>query len=142
MASLSTCHLGLWLGWQILLNLVKSLRGKIGYTFGWTELSALNHDHARRIPQADREGEEKRTENVDICHCVLLYLLDSQQDIHYHVYARHYIPFRYNLSVHRHSGIHQLLYRSYHLHRHVQGLQEGSGSVVEVRMMMLLIVRC
>ena len=24
MASLSTCHLGLWLGWQILLNLVKS----------------------------------------------------------------------------------------------------------------------
>ena len=25
MASLSTCHLGLWLGWQILLNLVKSL---------------------------------------------------------------------------------------------------------------------
>ena len=26
MASLSTCHLGLWLGWQILLNLVKSSR--------------------------------------------------------------------------------------------------------------------
>ena len=26
MASLSTCHLGLWLGWQILLNLVKSAR--------------------------------------------------------------------------------------------------------------------
>ena len=26
MASLSTCHLGLWLGWQILLNLVKFLR--------------------------------------------------------------------------------------------------------------------
>ena len=25
MASLSTCHLGLWLGWQILLNLVKSI---------------------------------------------------------------------------------------------------------------------
>ena len=25
MASLSTCHMGLWLGWQILLNLVKSL---------------------------------------------------------------------------------------------------------------------
>ena len=25
MASLSTCHLGLWLGWQILLNLVKSM---------------------------------------------------------------------------------------------------------------------
>ena len=25
MASLSTCHLGLWLGWQILLNLVKHL---------------------------------------------------------------------------------------------------------------------
>ena len=25
MASLSTCHLGLWLGWQILLNLVKVL---------------------------------------------------------------------------------------------------------------------
>ena len=25
MASLSTCHLGLWLGWLILLNLVKSL---------------------------------------------------------------------------------------------------------------------
>ena len=24
MASLSTCHLGLWLGWQILLNLVKA----------------------------------------------------------------------------------------------------------------------
>ena len=24
MASLSTCHLGIWLGWQILLNLVKS----------------------------------------------------------------------------------------------------------------------
>ena len=24
MASLSTCHLGLWLGWLILLNLVKS----------------------------------------------------------------------------------------------------------------------
>ena len=24
MASLSTCHLGLWLGWQIFLNLVKS----------------------------------------------------------------------------------------------------------------------
>ena len=24
MASLSICHLGLWLGWQILLNLVKS----------------------------------------------------------------------------------------------------------------------
>ena len=24
MASLSTCHLGLWLGWQILLNLVTS----------------------------------------------------------------------------------------------------------------------
>ena len=24
MASLSTCHLGLWLGWQILLNLFKS----------------------------------------------------------------------------------------------------------------------
>ena len=24
MASLSTCHLGLWLGWQILLNLVKT----------------------------------------------------------------------------------------------------------------------
>ena len=24
MASLSTCHLGLWLGWKILLNLVKS----------------------------------------------------------------------------------------------------------------------
>ena len=23
MASLSTCHLGLWLGWQLLLNLVK-----------------------------------------------------------------------------------------------------------------------
>ena len=23
MASLSTCHMGLWLGWQILLNLVK-----------------------------------------------------------------------------------------------------------------------
>ena len=23
MASMSTCHLGLWLGWQILLNLVK-----------------------------------------------------------------------------------------------------------------------
>ena len=23
MASLSTCHLGIWLGWQILLNLVK-----------------------------------------------------------------------------------------------------------------------
>ena len=23
MASLSTCHLGLWLGWQILLNLVR-----------------------------------------------------------------------------------------------------------------------
>ena len=27
MASLSTCHLGLWLGWQILLNLVKSNLG-------------------------------------------------------------------------------------------------------------------
>ena len=26
MASLSTCHLGLWLGWQILLNLVKSAK--------------------------------------------------------------------------------------------------------------------
>ena len=26
MASLSTCHLGLWLGWQILLNLVKYLK--------------------------------------------------------------------------------------------------------------------
>ena len=26
MASLSTCHLGLWLGWQILLNLVKLLK--------------------------------------------------------------------------------------------------------------------
>ena len=26
MASLSTCHLGLWLGWQLLLNLVKVLR--------------------------------------------------------------------------------------------------------------------
>ena len=25
MASLSTCHLGLWRGWQILLNLVKLL---------------------------------------------------------------------------------------------------------------------
>ena len=25
MASLSTCHLGLWLGWQILLNLVKHI---------------------------------------------------------------------------------------------------------------------
>ena len=25
MASLSTCHLGLWLGWQILLNLVKDV---------------------------------------------------------------------------------------------------------------------
>ena len=25
MASLSTCHLGLWLGWQILLNLVKPI---------------------------------------------------------------------------------------------------------------------
>ena len=25
MASLSTCHLGLWLGWQILLNLVNFL---------------------------------------------------------------------------------------------------------------------
>ena len=25
MASLSTCHLGLWLGWQIFLNLVKSM---------------------------------------------------------------------------------------------------------------------
>ena len=25
MASLSTCHLGLWLGWQILLNLVKDI---------------------------------------------------------------------------------------------------------------------
>ena len=25
MASLSTCRLGLWLGWQILLNLVKSV---------------------------------------------------------------------------------------------------------------------
>ena len=28
MASLSTCHMGLWLGWQILLNLVKGERGK------------------------------------------------------------------------------------------------------------------
>ena len=27
MASLSTCHLGLWLGWQFLLNLVKLLCG-------------------------------------------------------------------------------------------------------------------
>ena len=25
MASLSTCHLGLWLGWQILLNLVNQV---------------------------------------------------------------------------------------------------------------------
>ena len=25
MVSLSTCHLGLWLGWQILLNLVNAL---------------------------------------------------------------------------------------------------------------------
>ena len=34
MASLSTCHLGLWLGWQILLNLVKrSVRrgGDVGF---------------------------------------------------------------------------------------------------------------
>ena len=30
MASLSTCHLGLWLGWQILLNLVK-LKTSIQY---------------------------------------------------------------------------------------------------------------
>ena len=29
MASLSTCHLGLWLGWQILLNLNQSFRLKI-----------------------------------------------------------------------------------------------------------------
>ena len=29
MASLSTCHLGLWLGWQILLNLVKSILFKV-----------------------------------------------------------------------------------------------------------------
>ena len=28
MASLSTCHLGLWLGWQILLNFVKYYAGK------------------------------------------------------------------------------------------------------------------
>ena len=31
MASLSTCHLGLWLGWQILLNLVKSI-ARYSYT--------------------------------------------------------------------------------------------------------------
>ena len=33
MASLSTCHLGLWLGWQILLNLVKYYMG-IMYCMG------------------------------------------------------------------------------------------------------------
>ena len=35
MASLSTCHLGLWLGWQILLNLVKS-----GCEKSWAEVQA------------------------------------------------------------------------------------------------------
>ena len=35
MASLSTCHLGLWLGWQILLNLVKYIMSR-----GWLKTSA------------------------------------------------------------------------------------------------------
>ena len=32
MASLSTCHLGLWLGWQILLNLVNE--NKLAFVLG------------------------------------------------------------------------------------------------------------
>ena len=39
MASLSTCHLGLWLGWQILLNLVKD--GKT--VLSW-ELCSIRRD--------------------------------------------------------------------------------------------------
>ena len=33
MASLSTCHLGLWLGWQILLNLVKYAMERQSFSF-------------------------------------------------------------------------------------------------------------
>ena len=38
MASLSTCHLGLWLGWQILLNLVKHSFDTIDHEFLMTRL--------------------------------------------------------------------------------------------------------
>ena len=53
MASLSTCHLGLWLGWQILLNLVKScmIDEESGYALEWraerqteTEMGGLSEE--------------------------------------------------------------------------------------------------
>ena len=42
MASLSTCHLGLWLGWQILLNLVKNQSTE-------TALMKVQHDIVRNL---------------------------------------------------------------------------------------------
>ena len=48
MASLSTCHLGLWLGWQILLNLVKSLA-----------------DALSRLPNPEHDRDIELNERVD-----------------------------------------------------------------------------
>ena len=46
MASLSTCHLGLWLGWQILLNLVKLHDGHLCDTSVSSEV-VLSEDDAK-----------------------------------------------------------------------------------------------
>ena len=46
MASLSTCHLGLWLGWQILLNLNIILKGKkTKHTDGFVYVGGLVADN-------------------------------------------------------------------------------------------------
>ena len=44
MASLSTCHLGLWFGWQILLNLVITLVIIYAWVFLLIKFAAKGHN--------------------------------------------------------------------------------------------------
>ena len=49
MASLSTCHLGLWLGWQILLNLVKNILFSSSNTFPSCSITAISTCRSRSL---------------------------------------------------------------------------------------------
>ena len=59
MASLSTCHLGLWLGWQILLNLVKS-------SSAWPPSSAIRRVGA--VEEVDDEDANRRSSSYASSH--------------------------------------------------------------------------
>ena len=60
MASLSTCHLGLWLGWQILLNLLQDYNKALKYVKALLTIEPGNHqaqELKEYIDQKMKKGE-------------------------------------------------------------------------------------